>query len=314
MSRIQQVLQKAQQDGVARRTRDVEEHPAARMAAMPVLVAPDDTRPLRVDLVNTPPLTPAEPLAGRTIQTAPQPHPLLVAVTAPHSPAAERYRSLRTRIAQTENGSPRRALMLTSPGRGEGKSMTSVNLGLTMAQEFHRRVIVVDTDMRRPCVHALLGLPLSPGLSDVLLGGATLQDVMVTIPDYRLTIVPAGLPPEQPTELLGSTAMRRVLEELRSQFDRILLDAPPVGPLADVGVVGRLVDSVLLVVRAGRTPRPAIERALVEIAPSVVLGLVLNDAGGPEAGAYGFDSDGHGYAAAARRPRTTAPAIDPAPR
>jgi polysaccharide biosynthesis transport protein len=298
MSRIQQVLQKAERDGTVRRTRGVGEGPARQPA--PVLISPEDTLPLPVALIDAPPSTMAPGMAVRT-RVAARPHPLLVAATAPHSFAAERYRSLRTRIAQAENGALRRLLMMTSPGRGEGKSMTTVNLGVTMAQEFHRRIVVVDADLRRPSVHALLGLPLSPGLSDVLLGGAMLEDALVTIPDYRLTILPAGLPPEQPTELLGSTAMRRLLDDLHTHFDRILLDTPPVAPLADASVLLHMVDGVVVVVRAGQTPKPALERALSEMEAAKMLGLVLNDAAGPEAGAYGYD---YGYQNEGR-PRAT---------
>jgi len=292
MSRIQQVLQKAERDGTMRRTRGVAGDVApARSAGVPVLVSPDDTLPLPVDLVETPPSRPRPAIAVRT-EAAARPHALLVAATAPHSFAAERYRSLRTRIAQAENGASRRLLMMTSPGRGEGKSMTTVNLGVTMAQEFHRRVVVVDADLRRPSVHALLGLPLGPGLSDVLLGGAALEEALVTLPDYRLTVLPAGLPPQQPTELLGSASMRRVLDDLRAHFDRILIDTPPAAPLADASVLLRVVDGVIVVVRAGLTPRPALERALSEMDAAKMLGLVLNDAAGREAAGHGYD---HGY-------------------
>ncbi len=291
MNRIQQVLQKAEQDGTTRHTRGVGEAPAGRVPRAPVLVTTDDDLPLPVDLIDRAGRVQPPPRPARTELEA-RPHPLLVAATAPHSPAAERYRSLRTRIAQIEHGDLRRVLMMTSPGRGEGKSMTSLNLGITMAQEFHRRVVVVDADLRRPALHALLGLPSSPGLSDVLLGGALLEDVMVVLPDYRLTVIPAGLPTEQPTELLGSTAMRRVMEQLRTQFDRVLLDTPPAVPLADAGVMSRMADAVLVVVRAGITQMPAIERTLSEIDTAKVLGLILNDAGGPETAAY-YDKEAY---------------------
>ncbi len=288
MSRIQQVLQKAEHDGTVRRTRGVGNIPSKKTAAPPVLVSPDEALPLAADLIDTPSSPSMRAGIGVGTEVSARPHPMLVAATAPHSFAAERYRSLRTRIAQTENGTQRRLLMMTSPGRGEGKSMTTVNLGVTMAAEFHRRVVIIDADLRRPSVHALLGLPLGPGLSDVLLGGASLEEALVVIPDYRLTILPAGLPPQQPTELLGSTAMRRLLDDLRGRFDRILLDTPPVAPLADASVLMHMIDSVVIVVRAGQTPKPALQQALGEMDESKMLGLVLNDATGPEAGAYGY--------------------------
>ncbi len=311
MSRIQQVLQKAEREGTARRTRGVVTGGDTRpIAAAPILVAPDDTLPLQVQLVEPAPRETAPPLEARVAPGA-RPHPLLVAATAPHSPAAERYRSLRTRIAQVENGSMRRLLMMTSPGRGEGKSVTSLNLGITMAQEFHRRVIIVDADFRRPTVHVLLGLPPGPGLADVLLGGTSLEDALVTIPDYRLTVLPAGLPTQQPTELLGSGPMKNVLEQLRARFDRILLDTPPVTPLADAGVLARLVDGIVLIVRAHQTPKPLVERSLAELEPSKVLGLVLNDAASGDDYAYAYDNGVDDGQRVTRRHRSQADAAMP---
>ena len=107
-------------------------------------------------------------------------------------------------------------------------------------------------------------------------------------------MLPAGAPPSHPAELLGSAAMRRVLDTLRTRFDRILIDMPPVAPLADLHIVAPMVDGVLMIVRAGVTPKPAIERALAGLDMSKVLGLVLNEAGG-----NGDDAtyEGYGYIA-----------------
>ena len=179
-----------------------------------------------------------------------------------------------------EDGQPRRVLLVTSPGEGDGKSVTAANLALTMAQEFNRRIILVDADLRRPGVHELLGLPPTPGLADVLTGGVDVDEAIVNLPDFNLSVLPAGLTPERPAELLGSTAMRRTLDALRTRFDRVLLDMPPVVPLADVGVLAPQVDGVLLVVRAGSTKKPEIERALSVFDASHMVGLVLNATGG----------------------------------
>jgi succinoglycan biosynthesis transport protein ExoP len=121
--------------------------------------------------------------------------------------------------------------------------------------------------------------PPTPGLTDVLMGGASIDEALVTVPEHRLTILPAGIVPTQPAELLGSVSMRRVLDGLRTRFDRIIIDMPPASPLADVSVASGMVDGVLMIVRAGVTPKPAIERALSGLDTAKVLGLVLNDAG-----------------------------------
>jgi capsular exopolysaccharide synthesis family protein len=218
--------------------------------------------------------------------------PRLAAAHAPQSLAAEQYRSLRTRVKSAENGRALRTIIITSPNKGDGKSLTAANLALTMAQEFQQRVLLVDADLRRPSIHRLFGIADTPGLTEVLLGGADVDEALVTVPDHRLTILPSGVIPTHPAELLGSAAMRRLLDTLRTRFDRILIDMPPVAPLADVAVATPLADGLLMIVRAGVTPKPAIERALSGLDVSKVLGLVLNDAG-DTAAAYGYAANGY---------------------
>jgi capsular exopolysaccharide synthesis family protein len=169
-------------------------------------------------------------------------------------------------------------LLITSPGRGEGKTLTAGNLALTMAQEFQQRVCLVDADMRQPHVHRLFGIAEGPGLSDVLGGRATLDEALIAIEEHRITVVPAGRAHEHPAELLGTLSMRRTLESLRAQFDRVVVDAPAATLLADVGILTPLVDSVLLVVRAGVTAKPAVHDAIAALDGSKLLGVVLNEA------------------------------------
>jgi len=137
---------------------------------------------------------------------------------------------------------------------------------------------VVDADLRASQQHRLFGLPDSPGLSDVLTGRASLEEALVTVEEHHITVLPVGSPSAHPAELLGTTTMRRVLESLRSRFDRIIIDAPAATPLADVGVLAPLVDSVILVVRAGVTSKPAIHDAIGAIDAGKLLGIVLNEA------------------------------------
>jgi len=137
----------------------------------------------------------------------------------------------------------------------------------------------VDADLRHPQMHRLFGLPDdAPGLADVLVGGASLEDALVTIEESHITVLPAGRSNAHPAELFGTTAMRRILETLRSQFDRVVIDAPAAAPLADVGILAPMVDSVLLVVRAGVTSKPAIQSAVSAIDQDKLLGVVLNEA------------------------------------
>jgi capsular exopolysaccharide synthesis family protein len=148
-----------------------------------------------------------------------------------------------------------------------------------MAQEYQQRVLLLDADLRRPSLHRMLGVPETPGLSDVLMGAVTLDDALISLPDYHLTMLPSGVPAGHPAELLGSAAMRRTLDTLRTRFDRVILDTPPLSPLADVHIMAAMADGLLMIVRAGMTQKPAIERALAGLDSSKVLGLVLNEAG-----------------------------------
>ena len=299
MSRIQNLLNKAERDGTVRRTRSlIDDEAVGAPPQDPRPVAPPSVNPLprpRLDIVEPAraeavrPIDPPEwdvaeppPAAGRL-----DPH--LIAALAPTSLAAEQYRSLRARIRRAEAGRAVRTILITSPAKGDGKSLTAANLALTMSQEFQQRVLLLDGDLRRPAMHTLFGLVQGPGLADVLMGASELEHALVSLPEHHLTLLPAGVPPGHPTELLGSAAMRRVLDSLRGRFDKILIDMPPVAPLADTHVIAPLADGILMVVRAGVTPKPAIERALGGLDLSKVLGLVLNESDAP-----GTDYDTYG--------------------
>lgn len=303
MSRIQDILGKAERDGTVRRTRGLSEELRSPRVLNPVPPPSDEpTNGRPPQAVSSGPMWPQsnvavapfiapEPQAGRTVELDPH----LVAALAPASLAAEQYRSLRTRIKRAEGNRSMRTIVITSPSKGDGKSLTAANLALTMGQEFQQRILLVDADLRRPTIHRLFGLGDGPGLTDVLMGGVELDQVLVQLPEYHVTVLPAGTPPSHPAEMLGSSPMRRVLDTLRTRFDRILIDMPPVAPLADLHIVAPQVDGLLMIVRAGMTARPAIERALAGIDVSKVLGLVLNESGGDPSRKQEYE--GYGYIA-----------------
>jgi len=293
MSRIQQILEKAEREGAALRTSRVGAATAVPITidipASPstdAAVAPLPTATVHVDA------SPAAHSPGGDVEEfTVRLNPLLVAGLSPKSPASEQYRGLRTRLAHTEGTHAMRTFLITSPQKGEGKSITSANLALTMAQELHRHVVLVDADLRKPSLQHLFGLPPGPGLADYLSGAADLNAIMKFLPDYHLTLITGGSAPTNPAELLGSTAMRRMLDQLRSRFDRVILDSPPILPLADVAVLAPMIDGTLLVVRAGFTAKPAIENALRAFDSSRLIGVVLNESG-PEAD-YRYESPRH---------------------
>jgi len=301
MSRIQQVLAKAERDGTTRRMAQggdaavADAVPDAPAFALRDTASAVDRRPLpptqevqasRVEHVEEDVVTDSTPLPvdGRPALDAVL-NPLLVAALDPHSPAAEQYRSLRTRISQTESSQAIRVIQITSPGKNDGKTITSLNLALTMAQEFQRRVLVIDADLRQPRLHECLGLPAGPGLVDVLTGAATLEDALVEIPEHRLTVLRAGRTYERPAEMLGSAPMRRLVDTFRTQFDRIVIDSSPT-LVSDPVAVASLSDRVLLVVRGGHTTKPAIARAIGVLGPAKLLGLVFNESASPQQAPY----------------------------
>jgi capsular exopolysaccharide synthesis family protein len=278
MSRIQNILEKAERDGSMRRVRaadplvpvasDVLAAEAAALTASAAVAPPLDA----IGTGAVPSIPPVRAIRGAMLDRR------LVAAMAPDAAAAEQYRALRTRILHADTGAAVNIILVTSPARGDGKTLTAGNLGLTMAQDYQRRICVVDANLRRPHIHRLFGLPDGPGLAEVLAGQASLEEALVTLEDQDITLLPAGHAPARPAELLGTTAMRRTLDALRSQFDRVVIDAPATAPLADVGILTPLVDSVLLVVRAGITSKPAIHDAVASLDGSKLLGIVLNEA------------------------------------
>ena len=295
MSRIQDILEKAERDGTARRTRALADEPAVAPAAAAPPPRPRSERSVQAEEQEAPPRAWTRPAAPASAAARGALDPHLVAAIQPASLAAEQYRSLRTRLKRAENGRAVRTVVVTSPAKGDGKSLTAANLALTMAQEFQQRVLLIDGDLRRPTVHRLFGVPGGEGLSEVLMGAAELDHALLAMPDHHLTLLPAGTPPSHPAELLGSAAMRRVLDTLRTRFDRILIDMPPVAPLADLHIVASMADGVLMIVRAGVTPKPAIERALSGLEIGKVLGLVLNASGAQDSDRYEYE--GYGYIA-----------------
>jgi capsular exopolysaccharide synthesis family protein len=202
--------------------------------------------------------------------------PLFVAATHPTSVAAEQYRLLRARLEERDRGRRAQFVLVTSPGSGDGKTTTSGNLALTMSQDFNHSVVLVEADMRRPTLASLSGISSEHGLVDVLVGAAALDDVLVQLPGQNLFVLPAGQATSRSTDLLRSSMMAHLIETLRTRFDRIVVDSPPI-TLSDTHVLARLADCVLIVVRAGVTSRPSLEHALEGVERERIAGLVLND-------------------------------------
>ncbi len=219
----------------------------------------------------------------------------LVPQVAPTSPIAESYREVRTNIQFGRTSGAVQTLLVTGPRPNEGKSVTAANLAIVMAQA-KRRTLLVDADLRRPSIHKKLGLSSDLDLVEVLRGEApppTPEQMQTGI--ENLHVLPSTTTVADPSELLGSEAMRRLLEKLRERFDVILFDAPPVLVATDAVVLSTLCDATLLVTMAGRTDEAELERcreALDEV-DSVVIGTVLNGSNPSTTPSYRY---GHDYA------------------
>ena len=185
----------------------------------------------------------------------------LVTKSRPRSQMAESYRALRTSLLLTFPGGPPKVILITSALPEEGKTTTSVNAAIVLAQK-GTRVLLIDADLRRPSIHKTLGMGPTLGLSNVLTGAASLQEAIIPstiVPEMFL--LPAGTPPPNPAELLASTKMKNVLEELRKHYDHIVIDSPPTLSVTDAVVMSTAADAVVLVIRSGHTTRPALRRA-----------------------------------------------------
>lgn len=218
---------------------------------------------------------------------------------------AESYRTLRSSIAFEALEQPLHTLLITSALRGEGKSLTSVNLAAAMAAD-GKRVVLIDADLRRASVHALLNVPVSPGLSDLLTGKTTPDQALQPAPG-GFSVICAGPEPDNPSELLNTPAMEALLKVLRGrfQFDVVLIDSSPCALVTDALVLASKVDGVLLVVDAGHTPRNALcyARELLARARARVVGTVFNRVSGRNAAYYGrYGVYGHSHPSDSRWP------------
>ncbi|MFP4055889.1 MAG: CpsD/CapB family tyrosine-protein kinase [Candidatus Brocadiia bacterium] len=225
------------------------------------------------------PAPPVEaPGAARVVRAAEggQVDPHIVAYHHPHSHLTESFRRLKAMIRGLPGGDKLRTITMTSAGKGEGKSTTALNLAVAMCQDFDSRIAIVDADLRRPRVHRLLGMTPRRGLSDVLSGEVVPEDVLITNSIPRLTILPGGRSSKSPAEMLASPRMRQLVEELKSRFDFIIFDTPPVLTVADAIVMGPLTDGVILVIQAGKVRKKPIQRAVELLHNSKILGFVLN--------------------------------------
>jgi capsular exopolysaccharide synthesis family protein len=210
----------------------------------------------------------------------------------PTSLAAEACRSIRTNMLFISAQKEFSLFSVTSPGPQDGKTTVAINLAVTMAQA-GGRVLLVDTDMRKPRIHKSFGLKSDKGISNVMAGDLQLEDAICKSEVPNLDVLPCGPMPPNPAELLHTERFRQILAQCRSSYDRVVLDSPPIAPVTDPAIIGSVTDGVVLVLRAGHTTREAAQFARRQLtdAGARILGIVINRTDRKGSG-YGY---GYGY-------------------
>ncbi len=204
---------------------------------------------------------------------------VLVTVESPGSPIAECFRFLRTSVTRPLQGQPPRTILITSPLAGDGKTFVACNLAATLSQGMDEWVLLVDGDLRKPHVHRIFGYhDCTKGLSTHLAHNVPLSELLIRTQMEKLTILPGGNSTTRPAELITSSKMRAFIAEVRDRYsDRyVLFDSTPLELAPETFALANEVDAVILVIRRGRTPRHAVERAMDRIRRDKLLGVVFN--------------------------------------
>ena len=270
MSHFFRALEQAEQDRAARR------EPAVAGTPEPV--------PEPVAAVTVPPPVPApsQPIAAVDDLADVDPH--LVSLLDPTAAEADQYRVLRHAVESRRRATGLTVVGVSSPGVGDGKTLTAINLAGALAQAHEHRVLLIDADLRRPAVARSLALTGTVGLVDALVDPAIGLDVVAQArPPFELSVLPAGRGTSTPYELLKSVRLGELLDAARSRYDYVVVDTPPVVPFPDFRLINRWIDGCFLVLAAHHTRRSLVEEALDVLDPATLLGLVFNRDDGPMA-------------------------------
>lgn len=283
MSRIHEALKKAQQERAEARTAANPPSPV-EMRGESLAVRPE-----------TPPPTVPPPVVHATIPSPsaavrledlmarcplqtwnPDHQRMLFFNGRKHSVGMEEFRTLRSRLYQIRDKQPLKTLLVTSALPGEGKTFTAANLAQAIVRQHDRSVLLIDGDLRRPQLHAELGAPLSPGLSDYLAGHSDEFAVIQRSPMQNLFFVPRGTDVPNPSELVANGRVKRLIDRVGNAFDWVIVDSPAAVAISDASVLSGISDGLLLVVRAGFTPFDVAQKIKRELADRPIVGVVLN--------------------------------------
>jgi len=276
MSRIHDALKRAEQEratSLGGRAETSVAPAAAQPVSMPSLAPPAAMSSLTLGFTF-------ETLLARCPQShwTPDPRTMLFFQDDENRVGAEEFRTLRSRLYQIREKLPLKRLMVTSALPKEGKSFVTANLGQVLVRQHGRRALIIDADLRSPGMHRHLGAPQTPGLSDYLLGECDEFGVLQRGPMENLFFLPAGRLAPSPSELLANGRLKLFLQRVEPLFDWIIMDTPPVIPVADSTSLANFFDGILLVVRSNVTPSDLARRAREEFPDKLLLGVVLNGA------------------------------------
>lgn len=227
--------------------------------------------------------------SGATTETVGGLNKRRITMLQPESYVAEQFRTLRARIDALAAQQPLRTIAVTSAVAGEGKTTAAINLALVSAMSVGRRILLVDCDLRKPKVHQALGLHVDAGLGELLEGEATPEEAIVQAQGSSLEVLPVRSLPPNPSELLASSRMNELFEQLVQSYDRVILDVPAILGIPDAKIITDLCDGMIFVVKANSTPTEEVTAALEVVDRRRVLGLVLNGE------VRGADRYGYGY-------------------
>ncbi len=195
-----------------------------------------------------------------------------------HPAIVEQYNLLRVKVETAMDERKARSLMICSPGPREGKTVTAVNLAISIARETSRTVLLVDADMRKPAINRYMGLKDTPGLYEHLTKGVPLNELLINPGIPRLTILTAGVPGDYPADLLGGPAMQDFVSDIKSRYPErlIIFDSPPLNLFSDGLYLARYADAAIMVVRSCTTKEEEITQAMEETVDTFIIGTVLN--------------------------------------
>jgi capsular exopolysaccharide synthesis family protein len=217
--------------------------------------------------------------------------PALISVLEPYSLQADLFKTLRGKILFPVTGQAPKSLMVTSAVPGEGKTYVASNLAVNLALNIAEYVLLVDCDFRRPRLHKMFGFNQVQGLSDHLSNGTGLSELLHKTVVDKLTLLPAGTPPLNPSEILSSAKMANLIDEVQSRYeDRyLIIDSPPPMLAPETSAIAKRIDAIIVVIKYGETPISLIEQMMASLGKEKIIGAVLNRFDPPAAGGeYGY--------------------------